>query len=421
MTGTLNWAGFERRSLKTFKQSRLRWMFCYAKIAWPLLLQASIGSLLKHYEITRGMLVIDDTDKQCAKKTTKIAGTHKVKDKKSGGYFNGQELIFMVLVSELVTFPVGFRWYTPDSTLSAWCKENRRLKALGVPARQRPARPAPDPGYPTKQALALDMVREFAERFPGVAIKAVLADALYGSGEFVNQASAATANAQVVSQLRGNQLVLSRGRKVALSTYFSRQPGVKTQLVIRGGEEKSVTMLAARAQVKAHGKRRFVIALKYEGETDYRFLVASELSWLHQDIARFYTLRWLVEVYIQDWKCHAGWYRLSKHQGLEGSMRGVILSLLCDHLLLLHPAQSARLKNKQPGMSAGCLIESLKAEALLVTIEDIVDAEKPDVALDAFTDALRDTLQERLSSKHMAGLELGRLGPTPSLSYREAA
>ena len=179
-------------------------------------------------------------------------------------------------------------------------------------------------------------------------------------------------------------------------------------------------MLAARLQVKAHGKRRFVVALKYEGETNYRFLVASDLSWRHQDIARLYTLRWLVEVFIQDLKCHAGWNRLSKHQGMEGSMRGVILSLLCDHLLL-HPAQSAWLKNKQPGMSAGCLIEPLKAEALLVTIEDIVDAEKPDVALDAFTDALRDTLQVRPSNKHMAGLALGRLEPTPSLIYREAA
>jgi hypothetical protein len=47
VTSTLYWAGFERRSLKAFKQSRLSWMFCYAKIAWPLLLQASIGSVQK--------------------------------------------------------------------------------------------------------------------------------------------------------------------------------------------------------------------------------------------------------------------------------------------------------------------------------------------------------------------------------------
>ncbi len=122
-------------------------MFCYAKIAWSLLLKASIGCLLKHYEISSGILVIDDTAKQRAKKTTKIAGAHKVKDKKSGGYFNGQELVFMALVSELVTFAVGIRWYTPDPTLSSWREENRRLKGLGVPASQRPARPALDPNF----------------------------------------------------------------------------------------------------------------------------------------------------------------------------------------------------------------------------------------------------------------------------------
>ena len=67
VTGTLNWAGFERRSLKAFKLRRLRWMFYYAKIVWPLLLQASIRYGLKHYEITSATLVINDTDKQRAK------------------------------------------------------------------------------------------------------------------------------------------------------------------------------------------------------------------------------------------------------------------------------------------------------------------------------------------------------------------
>lgn len=417
VTGTLNWAAFERRSLQAFKQSRLRWMFCYAKIAWPLLLRASVGRLLRHYGVTSGTLVIDDTEKQRSKRTAEIAGAHKVKDKKTGGYFNGQELIFMVLVTDLLTVPVGFRWYRPDPALKAWRKENERLKRRGIPRDQRPARPAPNPDYPTKQALAQAMVEEFIGWFPELSIKATLADALYGTGEFMDGVGAATANAQVVSQLRSNQLVYSRGRKVALSTYFARQTGVQTQLPVRGGEKKRVTLLAARLQVKAHGKRRFVIALKYEGETDYRFLVASDLSWRHQDIAALYTLRWLVEVFIADWKQHAGWNRLTKHQGPEGSTRGVILSLLCDHLLLRHPRQSARFENKQPGLSAGCLIESLKAEALVVTVEDIVRAEEPEAALEAFSVALRDTLPDRSSGKHMAGRELGRVEATPSLRY----
>jgi hypothetical protein len=61
-----------------------------------------------------------------------------------------------------------------------------------------------------------------------------------------------------------------------------------------------VTLLAAKLKVKAHAKRRFFIALKYEGEEEYRYLVTSGLSWRHGDIASMYTLRWLVEVFIQD-------------------------------------------------------------------------------------------------------------------------
>jgi hypothetical protein len=44
-------------------------------------------------------------------------------------------------------------------------------------------------------------------------------------------------------------------------------------------------------------------------------------------------------VFIQEWKGFEGWNRLAKQQGDKGSMRGVILSLLCDHLLLVHPKQ----------------------------------------------------------------------------------
>lgn len=418
VTGTLNWAAFERRSLNAFKQSRLRWMFYHAKIAWPRLLQCSVRCVLKHYGITRGVLAIDDTDKRRAKKTTCIANAHKVKDKGTGGYFRGQQLVFMVLVTEKVTFPVGFRWYRPDPVMTAWHRSNRKLKQAGVPAKERPAKPAPNPDYPTKQALAQAMIRSFTHDFPEVSVQAVLADALYGTGAFMDQASMRTGGAQVVSQLRGNQLVRSRGHWVALSNYFARQSGVGTTLTVRGSNDKPVTLLAARLQVKAHGKKRFIIALKYEGETDYRFLVASNLSWRHQDIAALYTLRWLVEVFIQDWKCHAGWNRLTKHQGEEGSTRGVILSLLFDHLLLLHPAQSARLNNKQPGLSVGCLIESLRVDALLGRMETIIQSPDPATAFATFTTVIKETLVQRQSSKHMAGLDLGRMEPTSTLKYR---
>jgi hypothetical protein len=85
VTGTLNWAMFERRSLNASRQSGLRWLFGRAKMAWPLLLRASVACLLNHYGITGGVLVLDDTDKRRSQRTTRIAGTPTVKDQKTGG------------------------------------------------------------------------------------------------------------------------------------------------------------------------------------------------------------------------------------------------------------------------------------------------------------------------------------------------
>ncbi len=419
VTESINWAAFERRSLSGFKQDQLRWFFYRAKIRWHQLLQASVKNILVHYNLHQGVLVIDDTDKKRSQNTTQIPGVHTIKDKKTDGYFQGQELVFMILVTEVATFPVDFRFYTPDPHLSAWKKKNKALKRQGVPASQRPVRPEPNrEKYPTKQALALNMLRDFVSTFDGFKVQGVLADALYGEGRFMDEASAITGQAQVLSQLRHYQRCSSRNSQTSLKDYFSRQSGVETELILRGGEKKPIVMLAARLKIKSHGKRRYVIALKYSHEKQCRYLVATDLSWRHQDIASLYSLRWLVEVFIQDWKCHGGWNRLTKQQGEEGSTRGVILSLLCDHLLLLHPEQSVRLKNKQPGLPVGCLTEHLKAQALIETVTDIVNDEQPRSALEAFHTALKSVLPQRASKKHMVGRDLGRMEPTPSLRYR---
>jgi len=389
VTGMLNWAAFERRSLGAFSQSRLRWMFGWAKIPWDLLLFASVRHILQTYDITHGTLVADDTDKRRSKKTSRIPNAHKVKDKKTGGYFNGQELIFLVLVTEKVTFPVGFCFYTPDPAIREWKQQNKEMKRQGIAKKERPKRPEPNSAYPTKPALTVKMIEDFVGTFPRFKVDVILADALYGQASFMDKVEQLTGNAQVISQLKTNQLVKNRnGKWVSLQDYFARQAGVETNLIIRGDKEVEVTILGARLTVKAHGKRRFVVALKYFGSTEYRFLVASNLSWRHQDIARHYTLRWLVEVFIQDWKSFEGWNQLAKQQGEKGSMRGVILSLLCDHLLLVHPKQSARLKNKQPGMPVGCLIEHLNVEALVETIKEIVTDENSQDKFKIFAEAL---------------------------------
>ena len=84
-------------------------------------------------------------------------------------------------------------------------------------------------------------------------------------------------------------------------------------------------------------------------------MIASDLSWRTLDVVQGHTLRWLVEVFIQDWKSHEGWAQLTKQPGTEGARHSVILSLLVDHSLFVHPDQQHQLKNNLPAYTVGSL------------------------------------------------------------------
>ena len=92
-----------------------------------------------------------------------------------------------------------------------------------------------------------------------------------------------------------------RGKKLSVKKLFDRYPGVKQTIKIRG-ESKEVTMYGMRVYVEAYGCKLGVIALKYEGEDDYRYITATNLSWCMVDIVNTCSIRWLIEVFFQDWK-----------------------------------------------------------------------------------------------------------------------
>ncbi|MDD5581108.1 MAG: hypothetical protein PHY16_17795 [Methylobacter sp.] len=78
--------------------------------------------------------------------------------------------------------------------------------------------------------------------------------------------------------------------------------GVEMTLRVRGGKAIKATVSSAQLKAHAHGKKRLVVALKYEEESDYRYLVATDMTWRTMDTIQAYTLRWLVEVSFEDWK-----------------------------------------------------------------------------------------------------------------------
>jgi len=420
LTNTVCWAAFERAGLGGYRLGALSWMFRRSKLPWELLWQASVSWVLHQHGITEGVLVADDSDHRRAKRTLRIHGTYKIFDKKTGGYFNGQTLVFLLLVTAKVTVPVGFRFYRPDPKQTAWRQEDKRLKRRGVRKADRPAPPARDPAYPGKADLVLALIEAFRRAHPGVKVKAVLADALYGTQAFLDEASSRCGGVQVVSELRANQKVRWRGREQAVTAFFVRYPGVPQRLRVRGGETIEVMISSARVHVCAHGKKRFVIALKYPGETEYRYLVATDLSWRTLDIAQAYTLRWLAEVFLEDWKVHEGWGQLAKQPDEEGSSRSLILSLLLDHALLLHPEQRARLENQQPACTVGSLRQHSRGEAFLACLRRLLTADNPAEHFEQWVEKVRVLFDFAPSGKHMSGRDLGRLEPTPSLRYRAA-
>jgi len=418
VTNSICWARFERASLGTYSLAALSWMFRHSKIPWEHLLVASVRVILCQYGITSGNLVIDDTDNQRSKSAKTLAHLYKLRDKESGGYIWGQSLVFLLLVTPKISLPVGVVFYQPAPELSTWYKTEKALKKQGVPKKQRPPKPAPNPQYPTKQQLALRLLEAFKAQHPALRIHCITADALYGTASFVDEASAMFGGIQVISQIRSNQHIRVGQREQHVADYFATHPGTPHTIRIRGGDEVVAMVRSARLYVCSHKTKRFIVAMKYEGEETYRYLIASDLSWRTLDIVQGHSLRWLVEVFIQDWKSHEGWSQLTKQPGDEGARHSVILSLLVDHALFLHPDQHAQLKNNLPAYTVGSLRANVQVECLVDVIDDLVAADDPQEKLQGLTKALHEVFAFGRSKKHMIQRQLGRLEPTPSLRYR---
>jgi len=60
------------------------------------------------------------------------------------------------------TIPVGYEFYQPDSAYTQWAKQEKLLKKRKVPKKERPKKPEKNSAYPTKQEIALTLLKQFA-------------------------------------------------------------------------------------------------------------------------------------------------------------------------------------------------------------------------------------------------------------------
>jgi hypothetical protein len=123
-----------------------------------------------------------------------------------------------------------------------------------------------------------------------------------------------------------------------------------------------------------------------------------------------------VEVFFADWKLYEGWAGMAKQPDEEGSFRGVILSLLLDHALLIHPEQRACLENGTPARTVGSLKRAAHGEALIAFVRKIFLKTDPLRMIEQLEEKIKALFPLAPSKKHMNGRYLGRLEPTPSLA-----
>jgi hypothetical protein len=223
---------------------------------------------------------------------------------------------------------------------------------------------------------------------------------------------------QVIAQLRSHQNVRVHKRDQQVAAYCATHPGTPPHIRIRGGEEVGALVGRARLYVCSHHTKRFIVAIKYEDDATYRDRRASDLTGRTLDMVQGHTLRWLVEVLVQDWKSPEGWSQLTKQPGDEGARRSVILSLLGDHGLFSHPDQHAQFKRNLPAYTVGSLRAKGQVECLINVIETLVASEAPQEQLLRFTHAVHEACAFSRSKKPMIQRPWGRLEPTPSLQYR---
>ncbi len=135
------------------------------KACWDYLLVVSALIVMKRFNITSGVVVIDDSDRSRSKNTKKIWGVQKTVLKGTGGFHCAQNIVFLILVTPEITIPVGAKFYRPDPVLKEWSKNDKKLIKQGIKKKDRPPKPQRQSDYPSRIELACLLIKQFKENY----------------------------------------------------------------------------------------------------------------------------------------------------------------------------------------------------------------------------------------------------------------
>src|SRR3990172_9242501 len=93
------------------------------------LLSCAISYVLSIVQSGNMSLVVDDTDRPRSKVIRMLSYVFKTVCKKTGGFHLAQNIVFVCAVTKYFTFPIAWKFYMPDPTVSAWRARKRKLNA----------------------------------------------------------------------------------------------------------------------------------------------------------------------------------------------------------------------------------------------------------------------------------------------------
>lgn len=412
LSSRLNLALFSRMAFGQYSEFALRWFLKHSHVAWAKLYRSALRVVFEKYQITKGRLVFDDTERIRANSTKDIFGVHRIKNKKNGGFNQAQEFVSTVLVTDEITVLIDLVPYLPDPKISKWkaLDKKRKKDNKGKPPKEK-KKPIPKPertkGFPTKEEIAISSMFRFGCFFPEIEVTSILFDAAYHTRHLLNSCRRRYPDAQIASRLAKSQLVANRkGKYVRIDDSFKSVAFRSYRLKIRGQHDTQVEIKSARLPIRSLGRWEHVVAVRYKGQKDFRYFGATNLSWRAQDVVFEIEFRWLIEVVHEDWKLYEGYGRAATQRGYTGLECGLGLSSLVDTCLLTHPDQIRLAQSNQPLRTAGALVRKAESEFLVQTIESFLEFSNPKELLPALTSIIETLHEARCSRKHLSGVVL---------------
>ena len=98
-------------------------------------------------------------------------------------------------------------------------------------------------------------------------------------------------------------------------------------------------------------------------------------------------------------------------RGIDGSERGLTISLLSDHALHFHRDQITLCENNEPAATVGSLREKVMMESLTGFIEIIVTSDKPKMLFEEYVGEIIELFDLKNSMKHMRKVTFEELQP----------